>query len=125
MLPNSSTSLWGNSCYDSNDGTINGTSNPYSGALQWNGGPAPSQAQVGNTTATSGPPSSASILTVGPSPNYNTGANGILCEANQQLNKTGTMMLAAPEPAGSSAPQNVTDTLQGNGYQAIFLGVLL
>jgi hypothetical protein len=74
-----------------------------------------------------GPPASqyASILNIGSAPNYNTGANGILCEANQQLNKTGALMLAAPEPNNSSAAQTVTDTLQGEGYQAIFFGVLL
>ena len=34
-------------------------------------------------------------------------------------------MVAAPEPAGSTAPQTVTVTMQGESYQAIFLGVLL
>ena len=59
---------------------------------------------------------------------YATGASGILCEGNAQLNKTGALMVAAPEPANSNAAQNVTVTLQGEGgtgYQAIFLGVLL
>ena len=42
-----------------------------------------------------------------------------------RLNKTGSLMVAAPEPSGSSAPQNVTVTMQGEGYQAIFFGVLL
>ena len=44
---------------------------------------------------------------------YSTGANGILCQANISLNKTGSLMVAAPEPSGSSAPQNVTVTMQG------------
>jgi hypothetical protein len=129
ILPNSSTSLWGNSCYDSSDGTVNGATNPYSGVLQWNG-PVPPTGGTNGTVGipNNGPPASAGILNIGSAPNYNTGANGILCEGNQQLNKTGTLMLAAPEPNNSSAAQTVTDTLygeNGNGYQAIFFGVLL
>lgn len=115
ILPNSSNSLWGNSCYDSSDSGITG--NPYSGAMQWNGSVPPPPGALAKT--------SKSILSIGSAPNYNTGANGILCESDTQLNKTGTLMVAAPEPANSSAPQTVTDTLQGEGYQAIFLGVLL
>ena len=126
ILPNSSSSLWGNSCYDSAD-TTNKTPflpNGGSGVYTWTG-PTP--------TTANGPPATqsqyagslpASAFT---SP-YTTGATGILCEGNQQLNKTGALMVAAPEPAGSSVAQNVTVTLQGEGqtgYQAIFLGVLL
>jgi len=47
------------------------------------------------------------------------------CEANVQLDKTGSLMLAAPEAPNSSAAQNVTITMQSGGYQAVFLGVLL
>ncbi len=34
-------------------------------------------------------------------------------------------MLAAPEPNNSSAAQSVSITMQGGGYQAVFLGVLI
>ncbi len=118
ILPNSPTSLWGNSCYSDK--------NPNNqGVLQWTGPVPPTSAAVG--TPTNGPPSAAnaSTLTIGAAPNYTTSAKGILCEEDIQLNKTGTLMVAAPEPANSSAAQNVTVTLQGEGYQAIFLGVLL
>ena len=63
--------------------------------------------------------------TTNPALSYATGANGILCQADTSLNKTGSLMVSAPEPTNSSAPQNVTVTLQGESYQAIFLGVLL
>ena len=127
ILPNSSSSLFGNSCYDSADSS-NTPSNI--GLFQWNGPVPPTAADVdsGPNGVGSNPPptSNASALpTSAFSAPYTTGAAGILCESNQQLNKTGTLMLAAPEPSGSSAPQNVTVTMQGNGYQAIFLGVLL
>lgn len=123
ILPNSTSSLYGNTCYDSAD--------PNSlGVFKWLGTGIPTDAQVGEgpSIGSNGPPSStyATALTVGgANANYATGAAGILCEANTQLNKTGTLMVASPEPPGSSAAQNVTVTMQGNGYQAIFLGVLL
>ena len=65
------------------------------------------------------------VTTIGAAPSYATSAKGILCESDTQLNKTGALMVAAPEPSNSSAPQNVTVTMKGEGYQAIFLGVLL
>ena len=49
----------------------------------------------------------------------------MLCQANISLNKTGSLMVAAPEPQDRAQPQNVTVTMQGESYQAIFLGVLL
>ena len=118
ILPNSPTSLWGNSCYDG--------SNPGNqGVLQWTGPVPPSTASVG--TPNQGPPSAANATTlaIGAAPTYTTSAKGILCESDTQLNKTGALMVAAPEPVNSSAPQNVTVTLKGEGYQSIFLGVLL
>ena len=48
ILPNSPSSLWGNSCYDSSDATINGTPNPYLGVLQWNGPAPPANGDVGS-----------------------------------------------------------------------------
>jgi hypothetical protein len=56
---------------------------------------------------------------------YATGVTSILCESNQQLNKTGTLMLQAREPTGSSAAQSVSVTMQGAGLEGLFLGVLL
>jgi hypothetical protein len=50
--------------------------------------------------------------------------SSILCESNKQLNKTGTLMLASPEPANLAA-QSLTVTMQGAGIEALFLGVLL
>lgn len=121
ILPNSPTSLWGNSCYDGH--------NPNNqGVLQYTGPVPPTGGATGSIpTPSNGPPSAANAtaLTIGAAPNYTTSAKGILCEEDIQLNKTGSLMVAAPEPANSSAPQNVTVTLQGEGYQAIFLGVLL
>ena len=118
ILPNSPTSLWGNSCYSD--------ANPNNqGVLQWTGPVPPTSAAVGIPTNGPPPAANATTLSIGAAPNYATSAKGILCEENVQLNKTGSLMVAAPEPANSSAAQNVTVTLQGEGYQAIFLGVLL
>jgi hypothetical protein len=63
-------------------------------------------------------------LTINPS-TYATNATSILCESDQQLNKTGTLMLQAQEPSGSSASQSVSITMQGAGLEALFLGILL
>jgi hypothetical protein len=119
ILPNSTSSLYGNSCYDSND-------TGGSGLFKWTGALPPTAAAVGNLTAQSGPPSAANATTLPtPSaPNYATGVSSILCESNQQLNKTGTLMLNSPEPA-NLAPQSVTVTMQGAGIEALFLGVEL
>ena len=57
-------------------------------------------------------------------PSYATGVSSILCESDQQLNKTGTLMLASPEPANLAA-QSLTVTMKGAGIEALFLGVLL
>ncbi len=137
ILPNSSTSLWGNSCYDSADTSItNNTAN--NGVLDWIGPTPPTAPEVGmngqGDPATT-PPSSAYVQALpataytanaaNPSLSYNTDSNGVLCQANTSLNKTGSLMVAAPEPSGSSAPQNVSVTLQGESLQAIFLGVEL
>ncbi len=138
ILPNSSTSLWGNSCYDSLDTATsipanNGTTDlPNNGVLNWVGSAPPTAAQVGmsGSSGTGQPPGSQYVQALPSSAfsagaGYATGSNGVLCQANISLNKTGSLMVAAPEPAGSTAPQNVTVTMQGESYQAIFLGVLL
>ena len=117
ILPNTSASLYGNSCYDAHD-------TGDSGLFHWTGPTPPTDTTVGN--AANGPPAAgnATTLATPTPPNYTTGVSSILCESDQQLNKTGTLMLASPEPA-NLAPQSVTVTMQGAGYQALFLGVLL
>ena len=47
------------------------------------------------------------------------------CESDQQLNKTGTLMVSALEPTGTSTPQTLTVTMRGAGLEAMFLGVQL
>ena len=70
-------------------------------------------------------PTQSAPLTIAPK-TYATGVSSILCEASQQLNKTGTLMLSAQEPTNSSAGQNITVTMLGSGWgEAMFLGVLL
>ncbi len=109
ILPNNGASdLWGNACYDTGDANNNG-------ALQYTGTmPATAASVAANRAA----------LSINPT-TYATGVPSILCEASLSLNKTGTMMLQAQEPANSSAPQTLTATMNGSGLQAIFLGVLL
>jgi prepilin-type N-terminal cleavage/methylation domain-containing protein len=119
ILPNNgSADLWGNACYNDQN-----TSN--NGALSYTGPVPATNASVG--TPASGPPPAGNWtnLTINTSQNYLTNATSVLCEEDIQLNKTGTMMLAAQEPQGSSAPQSVTVTMYGNGLEAMFLGVLL
>ena len=120
ILPNSSTSLWGNSCYDSLDSpppSPNNTNNPgvpgniaNNGVLSSIGPTPPTAAQVGmNGTSNTGQAPSSAYATAlpasayvpnasNPSLSYNTNSNGILCQANVGLNKTGALMVAAPEP---------------------------
>jgi len=126
ILPNSSSSFWGNSCYDTQD-TQNTPAD--SGVYTWSGPTPPTAAQVQVTSGSNGNAYAgalpASAYSASSSPPYTTNSYGILCESNIQLNKTGALMVASPEPSGSNAAQNVTVTLKGEGYQAIFLGVLL
>ncbi len=117
ILPNNGPSdLYGNSCYDDKDAN-------NSGLLQYTGPTPPTSAAIG--TPSNGPPAQSAALTINPS-TYATGVSSVLCEADQQLNKTGTLMLSAQEPVNSSAPQSITVTMQGTGWaEAMFLGVLL
>jgi hypothetical protein len=118
ILPNNgSADLYGNACYDDAPGFTNNT-----GALAWTGAVPPTNAAVGSPS--NGPPASSATLNINPS-TYATGVKSILCESNQQLNKTGTLMLQASEPSGSSAAQSVSVTMQGAGLEGLFLGVLL
>ena len=57
ILPNSTSSLYGNSCYDSND-------TGGSGLFHWTGALPPTTAAVGNLTAGSGPPSATNATTL-------------------------------------------------------------
>jgi prepilin-type N-terminal cleavage/methylation domain-containing protein len=119
ILPNSTTSLYGNSCYDTVDANNNGLFT-YSGAVP------PTDSSVGSpTSGLSGNDKSLTDTQTQPYTLWPTGATSVGCEANTQLDKTGTLMLAAPEPSGSSAAQSMSITMQGGGYQAIFVGVLL
>ena len=116
ILPNTTSSLYGNSCYDGHD-------TGDSGLFNWTGVTPPTVATVGNPAT--GPPAAgnATTLPTPTGPNYTTGVSSILCESDQQLNKTGTLMLASPE-AANLAPQSVTVTMKGAGFEALFLGVL-
>ena len=117
ILPNSGTSLYGNTCYDSHDPANSGLFT-YTGSIP--------PTDVGNPTV--GLSTHDSALTVNATPPYTqypTNTASVGCEADQQLDKTGTLMLIAPEPSGSSAPQSLSISMQGSSYQAVFLGVLL
>jgi len=120
ILPNSPSSFYGNSCYDTADPNNNGL-------FQYTGPTPTSKNQyVGSP---SNPPTAydtpITITATQPYTQYATNASSVGCEANVQLDKTGSLMLAAPEAPNSSAAQNVTITMQSGGYQAVFLGVLL
>ncbi len=115
ILPNNGASdLYGNSCYDDKD--ANNT-----GLLQWTGGSPVTANGVGDPTQ--GPPATSAPLTINPT-TFATGVSSILCESNQQLNKTGTLMLAAAQ-GNSKVPQTLTVTMRGAGLEGMFLGVLL
>ncbi len=116
VLPNDGSSdLWGNACYDDKDANNNG-------ALAWTGSVPATDGAVG--TPSNAAPTTSAALNVN-STTFATGVSSILCESDQQLNKTGTMMLQAQEPTGSNAAQSMTISMQGAGLQAIFVGVLL
>ena len=121
ILPNNGASdLWGNACFDDKNPTYGN-----SGALAWTGTAPATASAVG--TPSSGPPSTANAtpLSVNTTSNFATGVSSILCESDQQLNKTGTMMVQAQEPQGSTAAQSVTVAMDGSGLEALFLAVLL
>lgn len=119
ILPNSSSSLYGNSCYDSVDPGASGLFS-YTGTIP------PTDTTVGDpTTGLSTHDGALTVTATPPYAQYPTGVSSVGCEADQQLDKTGTLMLAAPEPSGSSASQSLSISMQAGGYQAVFLGVLL
>jgi len=112
VLPNNgATNLWGNACYNTAQQPGN------NGALAYSG-PYPA------TDATVTTPAYIAPLTVDTT-TFATGVSSIVCGSSTQLNKTGTMMLQAQEPTGSSAAQTLTMSMRGAGLEAMFLGVLL
>jgi hypothetical protein len=120
---NGASDPYGNACYDSGD-DFGGNQNV--GFLQFTGSalPVASQAESANNTAI--PTNQKAALPANGATFPATGTNSVLCESDQQLNKTGTLMLQAQEPTNSSAAQSLTVDLEGHGYgQAFFLGVLI
>ena len=119
ILPNSTSSLYGNTCYDTADSSD-------SGLFQYTGKIPPTGATVGSpSSGLSGNDTALPITATQPYTLYPTNAASVGCEANVQLDKTGTLMLAAPEPSGSSASQSMSISMQAGGYQAVFVGVEL
>jgi prepilin-type N-terminal cleavage/methylation domain-containing protein len=100
LLPNSPTSPYGNACsytsYTYTGNPLDPTGGTYA---EWT---------AGSTTGTP------SITPAAP----NT-TNSVECAENEQLNKTGTVMLEAPSPS------TLTVNMNGTGAQAVFIGVLL
>jgi prepilin-type N-terminal cleavage/methylation domain-containing protein len=121
VLPNNGASdLWGNACYTSLNPTHNN-----SGAFNWTSATPPSSSNVPDPGSTLPSTSNATTLSVNTNNNYSTGTSTILCESNTSLNHTGTMMLQAQEPSGSTAAQTLTVSMKGTGREAMFLAVLL
>jgi prepilin-type N-terminal cleavage/methylation domain-containing protein len=120
ILPNNGSSdLWGNACFNDANTTTNN-----SGALAWTGPVPATTSAVG--TPSSGPPPTGNWAPLNVnSTSFATGVSSILCESDQQLNKTGTMMVQAQEPTSSSAPQSMSISMKGAGLEGIFVGILL
>lgn len=124
LYNNGTSDPYGNDCYDQND-----TNNV--GLLQYTG---PQPPTTNQTVQTNQNGLQGSLITSFKAPlptgaayypnTANTGVNSVLCEAGQQLNKTGTIMVEAQQGA-SVTPQTLTVTMKGAGLQAMFLGVLL
>jgi prepilin-type N-terminal cleavage/methylation domain-containing protein len=111
LYNNGSADPYGNACYDDQDPGNVGFLQYTPSAPPTTNGPLPSNVKA------SLPANGATFP--------QTGTNSVLCESDQQLNKTGTLMLEAPEPAQSTAAQSLTVTMRGAGLEAMFLGVLL
>jgi hypothetical protein len=123
ILPNSTTSFYGNSCYDTQD-----SANGNSGLFKYTGTVPPTDSSVGDPSAGTGLSANDTALPITasqPYSQYPTNAASVGCESDVQLDKTGALMLAAPEPSGSSGAQSMSITMQAGGYQAVFVGVLL
>ena len=101
---------YGNSCYDGGDAN-------NVGFLGYKA----SQALAAGTNI---PAADKVTLPVSPATFPKTGTTAVLCESDSQLNKTGTLMLAAQQTTAGS--QSIEITMNGHGWgQAVFLGVLL
>ena len=104
---------YGNSCYDTNDPSNVGFMQ-YTANTKY---PLAAGAAI--------PSQDKSVLPANGAAFPKTGTSSVLCEASQQLNKTGTLMLSAAVPSGSTY-MNMSVTMNGTGYgEAMFLGVLL
>ena len=105
---------YGNSCYDTNDLPNNVGFMQYTPNAKYPlvaGSPIPTQDK--------------STLPANGATFPKTGTTSVLCEASQQLNKTGTLMLSAAVPSAASS-MSITVSMYGTGYgEAMFLGVLL
>ena len=116
VLDNSPGDPYGNACYDGVGGNNAGDPNNV-GFLQFTPNTPLTNALIPTNDKGTLPANGATFPA--------TGATSVLCESNIQLNKTGTLMVAAQEPTNSSAPQTLTVTMRGAGLEAMFLGVLL
>jgi prepilin-type N-terminal cleavage/methylation domain-containing protein len=104
---------YGNSCYDTND-----PSNV--GFMQYT-----ANAKYPLAAGTAIPTQDKSTLPASGATFPKTGTTSVLCEASQQLNKTGTLMLSAAVPSNANS-MSITVTMNGTGFgEAMFLGVLL
>ena len=72
-------------------------------AARWPGSARSPPSRRGTPLRMAPPTATRPPLNVNPRRRCATGVSSILCESDQQLNKTGTMMLQAQEPTGSSA----------------------
>jgi prepilin-type N-terminal cleavage/methylation domain-containing protein len=117
VLNNSPGNPYGNACYDDQDAG-------NSGFLDYTGPTPPTTSQTVTSPANSNFLGSLMASVKGAAPAAS-GNPSVLCESDQQLNKTGTLMLSAQEPAGTSAAQTLTVTMRGSGLEALFVGVLL
>jgi prepilin-type N-terminal cleavage/methylation domain-containing protein len=115
VLYNSPNNPYGNACYNDNTQQIP-AGDTTSGFLAYNAKTAPT---VGNPV----PVGDTSSITLGAQ--GQTGTTSVLCESDQQLNKTGTLMLSAPVPTTGSS-ESFSVTMNGHGWgEALFLGVFL
>jgi prepilin-type N-terminal cleavage/methylation domain-containing protein len=104
---------YGNACYDSGD-TIGGANVGFLGYT----------AAQALSAGTNIPAADKVALPTGGATFPQTGTTSVLCESDQQLNKTGTLMLAAQQSTAGS--QSIQVIMNGHGWgQAMFVGVLL
>jgi len=115
VLSNSPSNPFGNACYNDNASQIPANDTTNSGFLKF----------TANTPLTVGNPvPQGDTATISLGAQGQTGTTSVMCESDQQLNKTGTLMLSAP--VSSSGSQSFTVTANGHGWgEAFFLGVLL